>query len=135
MTATTIDEQVYAAERTRADAIEAQDIAGLERLLAPGFTYVHASGRTEEKEAYLASLASGTFQWSAFTYEDTVVRALTEDTALMHGFLRAAKQEAGQTRNLLFRFAAVWVRGENGWSLAFMQNAKPVAPSNGSEQR
>ena len=86
---------------------------------------VHASGRTESKRAYLGALGSAQFRWSDFVHEDTTVRPLG-DTALYYGLLHARKEEAGNTRDLLFRFVSVWVRLGATWKLAFMQNNKPV---------
>ena len=129
MTTTTIDEQIYAAEQNRTDALRAQDTESLGRLLTADFTYIHASGRVEERDAYLASIASGAFRWTDFVHNDTVVRPLSDDTALMYGFLHASKHQSGEERTLVFRFVSVWVRDGNGWGLSFLQNAKPVTPS------
>ena len=120
-------EEIRSAEGVRVRALEAADVATLETLLAEDFIYVHASGRTENKDAYLASLGSGVFRWSGFTHEDTSVRPLN-DTALLYGLLHARKEEAGDTRQLLFRFVSVWVRSDDAWQLGFMQNLKPAQP-------
>jgi ketosteroid isomerase-like protein len=130
MNASTIEE-IRSAEGVRVRALEAADIAALESLLAEDFIYVHASGRTEDKDVYLASLGSGVFRWSGFTHEDTAVRPLN-DTALLYGLLHARKEEAGDTRQLLFRFVSVWVRSDDGWRLSFMQNLKPQQKAPGS---
>ena len=105
--------------------METADLTALEHLLAEDFIYVHASGRTESKDAYLGALGSGQFRWSDFVHEDTTVRPLG-DTALLYGLLHARKEEAGHTRELLFRFVSVWVRLGATWQLAFMQNNKPL---------
>jgi ketosteroid isomerase-like protein len=123
MPASTEDE-IRSAEGVRVRALEAADVATLERLLTPDFLYVHASGRTEGKDAYLASLRSGQFRWSGFSHEDTEVRPLN-GSALQYGLLHASKEEDGGVRQLLFRFVSVWVRSDDGWQLAFMQNLKP----------
>lgn len=129
MTTTTIDEQIQAAELTRTEALEGQDVTGLGRILTPDFTYIHASGRSEDKGAYLEAIGSGAFKWTNFVHEGTVVRPISADAALMYGFLRASKHQAGETRTLVFRFVTIWVRTENEWRLTFLQNAKPVAPA------
>ena len=128
---TSTDEEIRTAEGVRTRALEAADVAALETLLAGDFIYVHASGRTETKDVYLASLGSGVFRWSGFTHEDTEVRPLN-DTALLYGLLHARKEEAGDTRQLLFRFVSVWVRSDDGWRLSFMQNLKPQQKTPGS---
>ena len=120
-------EEIRSAEGVRVRALEAADVATLETLLAEDFIYVHASGRTENKDAYLASLGSGVFRWSGITHEDTSVRPLN-GTALLYGLLHARKEEAGDTRQLLFRFVSVWVRSDDAWQLGFMQNLKPAQP-------
>jgi ketosteroid isomerase-like protein len=130
MNASTIEE-IRSAEGVRVRALEAADIAALESLLAEDFIYVHASGRTEDKDVYLASLGSGVFRWSGFAHEDTAVRPLN-DAALLYGLLHARKEEAGDTRQLLFRFVSVWVRSDDGWRLSFMQNLKPQQKTPGS---
>ncbi len=123
---TTIDEQIYAAEQSRTLALQTQDIGGLKAILTPDFTYVHASGRVEDKEAYLAAIASGGFRWTDFSHRETVVRPLGE-SALFYGFLDATKTQGTEVRRLVFRFVAVWVLAEDGgWGLSFIQNAKPA---------
>jgi ketosteroid isomerase-like protein len=117
-------EEIRSAEDVRVRALQAADIPTLETLLAEDFLYVHASGRTESKDAYLASLGSGDFRWTGFTHEDTAVRPLN-DSALLYGLLHARKEEAGDTRDLLFRFVSVWVRSDGAWQLSFLQNLKP----------
>lgn len=129
MTTTAIDEQIQAAERTRTEALKRQDTASLERLLAPDYIYIHASGRSEDKDTYLRAIGSGAFQWTGFHHVDTIVRPVAADTALMYGFVHATKQQAGEERTLLFRSVSVWVRDGDEWKLTFQQNAKPVAAS------
>ena len=124
-------EEIRSAEDVRVRALEAADIATLERLLTDDFLYVHASGRTESKGAYLASLGSGVFRWTGFTHEDTEVRPLN-DTALLYGLLHARKEEDGATRQLLFQFVSVWVRSDDAWQLSFLQNLKPQPVKPGS---
>ena len=119
-----IADEIRSAEDGRVRALEAADIASLEHLLADDFLYVHASGRTEGRDAYLASIGSGVFRWSNFSHEETEVRPL-DGSALQYGLLHASKEEAGAVRQLLFRFVSVWVRGDDGWRLTFMQNLKP----------
>jgi ketosteroid isomerase-like protein len=125
------DDEIRSAEGVRVRALEAADIATLERLLTDDFLYVHASGRTEDRAAYLASLGSGLFRWSSFLHEDTEVRPLN-GSAPQYGLLHASKEEAGAVRRLLFRFVSVWVRSDDGWQLAFMQNLKPELGTPGS---
>ena len=120
--ASTTDE-IHAAESARVRAMETADLPALEHLLAEDFIYVHASGRTEDRAAYLASLGSGVFRWSGFTHEDTAVRPLN-DTALLYGLLHARKEEAGDTRQLLFRFVSVWVRSDDGWRLSLNDHGR-----------
>lgn len=129
MTSTITYEQIQISELARTEALKSKDMAALERILAPDFTYVHASGRTEGKGEYLDAIASGPFRWTDFIHEGTVVRPVADDTALMYGFLHASKQQAGDMRSLLFRFVTVWVRAGDGWKLTFQQNTKPVSPT------
>ena len=126
-----IHDEIRSAEEIRVRALEAADVATLERLLTDDFLYVHASGRTEDRAAYLASLGSGLFRWIGFEHEDTEIRPL-DGSALQYGLLHASKEEAGSVRRLLFRFVSVWVRDDQGWQLTFLQNLKPQLGAPGS---
>jgi hypothetical protein len=70
-----IDEEIQAAELARTEALKRQDVTGLGRILAPEFTYIHASGRSEDKDAYLEAIGSGAFRWTDFVHEGTLVPA------------------------------------------------------------
>lgn len=127
METTTLQRQIQTVEQARTEALRDRDAASLDRLLAPDFVYIHASGREEDKEAYIASITQGNFHWSDFMHKEPVVRQVGERTALMYGYLHATKHQHGEKRPLIFRFVGVWVHHGTDWKLSYLQNAK-LAP-------
>lgn len=53
------EREVEAAEREFIDALARSDRAALERLLAEGFTFTHASGQLDTKKEYIDFAAAG----------------------------------------------------------------------------
>lgn len=111
-------------QRTR--ALQDADVAALKRLLDPDFVYIHASGRTENRTEYLASISDRRTRYGHFVHRDTELRMLGEG-AVMGGVLSHSKTAGGVSRSLLFRFTAVWVPGDEGqWRLLRWHNTKIV---------
>jgi ketosteroid isomerase-like protein len=120
------DDLLRRLEDQRTRALQGGDVAALAQLLDPGFVYVHASGRTETRSDYLASIADQRTRYAHFVHRDTELRLLG-GAALMGGVLSHSKTVGGVSRSLLFRFTAIWASGEDAqWRLLRWHNTKIV---------
>jgi len=118
-----IADEILKAEATRCNALTNADAAALGSLLADDFLYVHASGRTEDKKAYIGSITSGAFYLKAFERRNVLVRK-TENTAVMSGEISVTREEGQNTRVTEFAFLGVWSRSAESWRLLYWKHTK-----------
>lgn len=111
------------AEALRCLALENCDRDALERLLADDFLYVHASGRTEDKQAYIASVTSGAFRFEGFRRRDVKV-SRSGATSVMSGTITVDRREDGSSKSSDFTFVGVWVDGGGEPRLLFWKHSK-----------
>jgi ketosteroid isomerase-like protein len=121
MTNTETDE-ILAAHNAWLDAVASRDEIGLDRLLADGMTYRHASGRRQEKaEVIRDALERGRRP----VVIDVEVRRFG-DTGIVTGIQPADPGTPGSVEvQLLF----VWGRQQNAWRLVARQATMPRAMS------
>src|SRR5437763_16930337 len=62
-----------------------QDAAALQRLLADDLSYSNASGKTENKAQYIASVTKGPARYESFAYSDVNIRIYGK-VAVLTGF-------------------------------------------------
>lgn len=113
MTLTSSD-AVLAAERRRAAAFVARDLAALRAGLHDALVYVHATGTRHGKADLLDFVARGPdFLAVDFDAEPT---ALSGDAVLLHGKLRLHLRRAGETDSVHATSwaSALWVRDAAG---------------------
>ena len=118
-----IADEINQAELARCSALTRADAAALGTLLADDFLYVHASGRTEDKKAYIGSVTSGAFHLKDFARRNVSVRK-AENAAVMSGEIAVTRQEGQDTRVTDFAFLGVWSRSAEGWRLLYWKHTK-----------
>jgi hypothetical protein len=110
-------EAVLILDEQRLRAMLAADVATLEALLAPGLSYTHSDGRTDTREGYLASLASGALNYRRCERE-TVATTLRGPVAMLEGRLRLHALDQGQEKAIRIHYLANWVLDAgHGWRL------------------
>ena len=118
-------EEVLGAEREWLEAHLRLDAGALDRLMAPDYVQIDASGRAVGREEVLASLRSGGRNWDEARSEDYQVRVYG-DTAVVVGRWRARGRNAGEAFDYAARYVAVWVRQDGRWRMVSDQ-ATPIA--------
>src|ERR1700739_3953775 len=68
--------EVMATEKARTTALEHSDVAALERIMADDVTYIHASGKTDNKKTFLDAIRSGQLHYISWQPKDLHVRAM-----------------------------------------------------------
>lgn len=110
-------QEVLRAERDLYRAMEAHDIEALRRMLAPDVVYVHSTAVSESREAYLAGVADGLYDYESVASRDVRVRVYG-NVALVDGVCDMRVGERGKPRDLIrLMFALAWVRTDDGWTL------------------
>ena len=118
-----IADEINRAELARCNALTKADAGALGSLLADDFLYVHASGRTEDKNAYIGSISSGAFSLKGFERRKVTVQK-ADNTAVMSGEIAVTRQEGQDTRVTDFAFLGVWSRNAESWRLLYWKHTK-----------
>jgi hypothetical protein len=99
-----------AAEQSLYRGMIAQDFIELRELLADDAVYIHSSAVAESKDAYLAGVRDGLYDYTAIDSRDVTLRIL-DDVAIQTGAAAmsvGARNEPKTPINLLFTL--VWKR-------------------------
>ncbi|MBX3530318.1 MAG: nuclear transport factor 2 family protein [Rhizobiaceae bacterium] len=103
-------------DRTR--AMENGDVARLEQIFAPEFTYIHRNGLSEGREPYLERLRKREVSYGPTVREDVELRVYG-GAAVMTGRFRMQIifADGRESMSLDNRFLATWVDFGDAWRL------------------
>jgi ketosteroid isomerase-like protein len=76
--------QVLAVEKARIAAVLGKDVKALDSICADDLTYIHASGRVDNKASYIEAIRSDELHYIAWEPKELHVRAFG-DTAVLNG--------------------------------------------------
>jgi len=128
--ATTLEEDVSAADTKRVLSTLRSDADRLSTLLSDGLTYGHVDGRVQTKEVFLAAVRTNRIKYEAYDYQEKKITRVSDDLALITGRARLKASAGVQHVDFSIRFLAVWRREDGVWRLFAYQSAKldePVA--------
>ncbi|MFI5013698.1 MAG: nuclear transport factor 2 family protein [Hyphomicrobiales bacterium] len=114
-------DETAAAEQAPYRAMLAHDFDALRSLLADDLVYIHSTGIAESKEAYLAGLAAGLYEYGKIDSRQVKCWGGGE-VAVQTGNVDMSVGERGapkQRLSLLFTLA--WRREDGNWRLALRQ--------------
>jgi len=117
------------ADAARAQAMVAADLAALDRVLGEDLSYGHSNGVLEDKGALLESIRSGARRYRSLAPREASAR-LYGDTGIVVALADAEVDAQGQSRALVLRYTATYVRRQNRWVLVAYQSTAvpPAAP-------
>ncbi|EYS86186.1 hypothetical protein CF68_07070 [Cupriavidus sp. SK-4] len=107
---------VLNADDQRHAAMIGGDMAGLDRLLGGDLVYIHGSARQDDKQQYLASIASGAVKYLDIKRTAAAVQVYG-DTAVVHGHIAIQGMSSGEKRLIDSLFQSVWVLASFGWQM------------------
>jgi uncharacterized protein (TIGR02246 family) len=118
-----IEAEVTRVDASRVDALLKGDLKALEELFSDDMVYIHAAGRIDSKQPYLAMLAAGNLTYVSLHYDPPArVVAVGPDTALVTGRATIdAKNKAGQVTTRILTTTTVYVRKPTGWKVVSYQ--------------
>ena len=100
-------EKVLKADAQRRAAMVAGDVNVLGELLSDDLIWTHSSGKTDTRQTFLESIASGAVRY--LELETSGVSLLCPgDTVVCHGLLHGRATRDGVEKSLESRFLAVW---------------------------
>lgn len=123
-TAPTESGEVLAAEDARFAAMVAADPVALQRWLASDLSYVHSTGRVENREQLIASLVGGKLRYFAIEPAERQVSFQGPDTALVQGLARIHARAGEQTIDFPARYIAVYAFEDGTWRLRAWQSLR-----------
>ena len=118
------ERQILALEEAWVRALEAEDHAALDRIVASDFTFIEPDGSLLNREAYLADRGSNPAEIRSFEISEMVVRVLG-DTALVTGLSTIDESLAGKRYKYKLRWKEMWVKRSRSWQVLAGQ-ATPV---------
>lgn len=114
---------VVARERALLDAMQKKDRKAFDALLADGAFLLNHNGR-----AQVASVVGAVFgpdyKISSVTMEDSQVKMIGEDAAILTYKSIAAESFGGESRTVTSYLSSVWVRSNGEWKLLFHQTSR-----------
>ncbi|GAB3510518.1 nuclear transport factor 2 family protein [Emticicia fontis] len=114
-------------ERKRFDAQVAKNGDYLNKIFADDLIYVHSSGKTDNKETYVASVLNGGSVYSKVEIEELIVRAYNKNqTAVVNGKVLITQPPVdGKPVLLHLRYLVVYTKdSKKGWQLNSWQASR-----------
>lgn len=110
-------------------AVERNDAATMDRILADDFALVVGSGKAYNKAELLASARSGDFVWEIQAEEPGTQKVRVHgDTAVVTALLRLKGTNKGQPFDKRLWFSDTYVRTPEGWRYFFGQASLALSP-------
>jgi hypothetical protein len=99
------------------------DVAGLDKLLDPGFVLVHSDGRVQYKADYIEELRNKTRVNGQIQNQDVVIREYG-DMAVVNGVSVQSAVSNGKPWSGRFRFTRVWVKRDGAWVMVSSHSSR-----------
>ena len=120
------EESLKEAELNRFKVMVAKDIPGLQAVLHKDLVYFHSSGVQDNKESYIASIASGKSSYVTITPEELQHRVYGK-TGVNIGIVSILQQASdGAQTTIRLRFTDVFVYADKRWQMVSWQSTKLV---------
>jgi len=120
------EESLKEAELNRFKVMVAKDVPGLQAVLHKDLVYFHSSGVQDNKESYIASIASGKSSYVTITPEELQHRVYGK-TGVNTGIVSILQQAAdGAQTTIRLRFTDVYVYADKRWHMVSWQSTKLV---------
>lgn len=117
-----IDESAAIAdlEAKRYRAMLDGDVPVLREICSDDLSYTHSLGDRDDKESYLAKVASGVFTYHEIAHPADRILVLN-GAALVTGRMSARVTVAGELRQIDNAYLAVWAKEDAGWKFVAYQ--------------
>ncbi|HTG89177.1 MAG TPA: nuclear transport factor 2 family protein [Vicinamibacterales bacterium] len=110
------EQDVRKAERDRFAAMLKNDVAALDRLLAPELIYTHGDGRVVDKAAFIADLKTGDFKYVTIDAGEPTVRVFG-DAAIVNGTAGMSVVNKGAPAKIRIVYSTTQVRRNGSWQM------------------
>jgi hypothetical protein len=114
--AQTAEDDVRRAEQARFTAMLQNDVAALDRLLAPELSYTHGDGRLVDKAAFIADLKTGDFKYVSIDARPSRVRVFG-DMAVVTGSAGMSVVNKGAPAQIRIAYTTTHLRRNGSWQM------------------
>jgi hypothetical protein len=104
----------------------AKDVAAIEALMAPEYTYIAPNGQVLDRERILAIVRSRSYRLDRATGSEVHITRF-KDSAIILRRLQGSGSYDGQAFTDDHRCSSVWLRRRRAWQLAW-EHCSPIAP-------
>jgi Domain of unknown function (DUF4440) len=118
-------EIVRAADDTRMRVMLAQDTAGMDRIMADGMIWIHASGAVDTKASMIEKFGSDAMKYHSLDRKQMDV-SIYGDCAVTYGLIEFDGQVGDVRKQLTNRFMGVWCLQQGEVRLVSWQSSRMV---------
>ncbi len=115
------NEEVRAAAYAFDDAQQHRDGAALDRLLAPDYLVVHASGRVGGRQEFIEGMTRPGVTLAPFEISDPLLVRPSPDTAIVGGEAWLRGTEDGRPFTVHYRYADTFAKRNGQWIVVYSQ--------------
>src|SRR5262245_60564532 len=108
-----VEQEILKLEQVYDDAYLKQDKAGLERLLADDYMYIHSNGTLTNRTTEIAEVTSGGLKWTGSRLDSQSVRVYG-DMAVVTGVQTLTGTGKGYVSGAR-RYTNIWLRRNGRW--------------------
>jgi ketosteroid isomerase-like protein len=116
-------QEVMDAEKQLISAIETNDFARIDRMLADTLVYTHSTGVIENKADFINALRSGNQRYTSIQHLSPKVNTY-DNTGIITGKVRMRGTSKGQPFDNELLMIRVWVRQQGQWRLVAHQTTR-----------
>jgi len=120
-----VQDAVLAADEARYQALYALDTAALESLLHADYLHTHANGKTEDKAAFLASIAAARYRFVQAVRSGQRVRTVGP-VVFLTGTVHTTIEVGGERKTMHNTYLTAWTRHADAWQLLHWQATRIV---------
>lgn len=118
-----LQSQVLAADEARYQALYGQDAAALAAMLLEDYVHVHANGKVDDKEAFLASIRAARYRFVHAERSEQCVR-VAGAMVVLNGKTKTTLDVGGERKVMNNAFVTVWKETRDGLKLLHWQATK-----------
>ncbi len=122
-----ISNSIKEAEKARCAAMLAKNYVELAARLDPRLQFHHATGAVDDKDAYMAKMASGRIEYVRISWSEDKIIALADNAAVLTGRMNTDVRVEGLEKVLINRATTVWSLNDGVWQLVVFQSTPMVA--------
>jgi ketosteroid isomerase-like protein len=113
--------EIRAAAQAFDDAQFRGDRATLERMLAPDFLFVRASGRVGDRKDFIAGFTDPASKLEPFVIADRLFLRVGPDVAIVGGEARVKGRDNGKPFAQHFRYSDTFAKRDGRWVVVYTQ--------------